>query len=378
MSDRLCVVLPGATRATAGGVALDEKTRSGLAFYRDAWPGEVVAVATKGVPAAGAPAGEDHPGAPVPVEIADPSGVAGLLRHLAPRVTLAPLDPTYAALLDLSGDLVWVADLRERVRWENARLERPRVRDLLSPSLARSGLGLVRRGLRSRRLLERARGVQCNGPDAFDAYRRHSPAPLLYFDTRVRAAETAAAAGSERRRASTLRTAFSGRWIRQKGVLDAVSAVQAMPPGTDVRLAVIGSGPLAEEITSRAGPRVRALGHLDFHGEWVPAMTAETDLMVLPHPQSDSASTFLEAMACGVPVLGYRNHYWEGLLDLSGGGWATSTGDLPALTRRLTELAAAPGELAAARARGLRFAAAHTFEAEFGRRVDHLRKIADR
>ncbi|MEI2819294.1 MAG: hypothetical protein V9E81_03415 [Marmoricola sp.] len=36
-----------------------------------------------------------------------------------------------------------------------------------------------------RPLLQQAQGLQCNGPDTFNAYARYNPNPLKFYDSRI-------------------------------------------------------------------------------------------------------------------------------------------------------------------------------------------------
>jgi len=109
---------------------------------------------------------------------------------------------------------------------------------------------------------------------------------------------------------------FCGRLMEQKGVLDlwaAVSHLRGKFP--DIELALLGSGELEGVLRERFGSEtwcriLPPVGH-----EQVPAEIGCFDLMVLPSkPQLDPAKgdiweeqfghVLLEAMLCGVPVLG--------------------------------------------------------------------------
>jgi glycosyltransferase involved in cell wall biosynthesis len=142
--------------------------------------------------------------------------------------------------------------------------------------------------------------------------------------------------------------------------------------GVPVHLTLLGGGPLEDRLRERPHPAVTVAGRLDFASEWIPFVTDDVDVMVLPHPQGDSASTFLESMSCGTPVAGYANRYWRALHADSGGGWTTPVSDVGALGSLISSLVDDRDEVARARRAGLGFARAHSFDLEFERRVEHL------
>lgn len=373
MSGTLCVVSPGRLAVAGDGcVQVDPKTAAGMEQYAASWPGDVHFVARRGPLDARSqpfewPRPEDLSFA---VSVVD--DVEQAVRALAPAVVLAPLELDNAPLLTLPGRCVLVCDYPLRVRWDNVRLD-PR---LGAVDRLRTAVGLTRRSAVLRRMIRRADGLQCNGPDTYDTYARHSPNPLLYLDTRVTSADVATAVRTPTTDDPVLRLAFSGRWIEQKGVLDAVAVTERLhADGVRVHLTLLGGGPLEDRLRALDHPAVSVVGRLDFAEEWVPLVRDHVDVMVLPHPQGDSASTFLESMSCGTPVAGYDNRYWRSLHATSGGGWTTPVSDTDALATHLAGLADDRDEIARGRGAGLGFAAEHSFDLEFGRRIDHLLSV---
>jgi hypothetical protein len=79
-------------------------------------------------------------------------------------------------------------------------------------------------------------------------------------------------------------------------------------------------------------------------------------------------------MACGVPISGYANEAWAGLVRTSGCGCATPM-DRP---ERLAAIIAAltDREIEQQSLKTLEFAEAHSFENEFRRRMEHFAAVA--
>ena len=348
---------------------VDPKTAAGMERYAATWPGDVHFVARRGLlDERSQPFGWPRP-EELSFDVSVVDDIETTVRRIDPAVVLAPLEPENAPLLAFGAPCVLVCDYPLRVRWDNARLD-----PLLGQvDRLRTAAGLARRALTVRRMAREAVGLQCNGPDTFATYASLSRNPLLYLDTRVTSDDVAAATRRASSTAAPLRLAFSGRWIEQKGVLDAVTVTERLhADGVPVHLTLLGGGPLEARLREHPHPAVTVAGRLDFASEWVPFVTDVVDVMVLPHPQGDSASTFLESMSCGTPVAGYANRYWRSLHADSGGGWTTPVSDTGALADLVASLADDRDEVAHARRAGLDFATAHSFDLEFERRVAHL------
>jgi colanic acid/amylovoran biosynthesis glycosyltransferase len=122
--------------------------------------------------------------------------------------------------------------------------------------------------------------------------------------------------------------------------------------------------------------RTKLRGSLDFKTELVPFITNETDLFVCCHGQGDPSCTYLETMACGVPIIGYCNEAMEGLAQVAGTGWLTPINRPLELAERIAYLYTKPAELVSAAIRSLTFARDHTLEKTFRRRIEHLDLVA--
>jgi len=103
---------------------------------------------------------------------------------------------------------------------------------------------------------------------------------------------------------------YVGRLVRPKGLLDLLEAVAGL--GGEWRLEVVGDGPLREELAARAatlGVAVRVRIRAEVPSTEVPAALAGFDVLVLPSVSTPRwreqfGRVLIEAMACGVPVVG--------------------------------------------------------------------------
>ena len=269
--------------------------------------------------------------------------------------------------------------LKTRLQGMNASTRNPLVR-------LRRSLWQYSQEREQRAAIALADGVQCNGTPTFEAYRDINPSPFLFFDTRVgeemlaperdRAARHARCLAGE-----PLRLVFSGRLIPMKGADHLVPVARELKRlGVPFELSICGGGEQQEEIRQAIdreglGDSVRLLGVLDFKSELVPFVTREADLFVCCHRQGDPSCTYLETMSCGVPIAGYDNEAFEGIVATSGVGWSTPMDRPETLARKIAELHEDRPAIVEAGKRSLDFARQHTFEKTFGRRIEHLKGI---
>ncbi len=233
------------------------------------------------------------------------------------------------------------------------------------------------------RTVRAAAGVQCNGTPTHEAYAPENPNTLLFFDTRTRDADVLSDEALEARlgrvmAGEPLKLAFTGRLDPMKGArhLPAVAAA-LRSRGVPFTMSVCGDGRDAERMRTEIaehglGDQVTMLGVLDFQNELVPFVKEEVDLFVCPHLQGDPSCTYLETMAAGVPIAGFANEAWAGILDRVPAGWRAPLGDTDALATRIAEAHEQRAILAERTRAALTFAREHTYEKSFDRRVAHL------
>jgi glycosyltransferase involved in cell wall biosynthesis len=232
-----------------------------------------------------------------------------------------------------------------------------------------------------------ANGVQCNGTPTYTAYKALTPFPHLFFDTRIEEAMLATSENISARYVGLgsdhpLHLVFSGRLTLMKGV-DHLCLVAAHLRKLGVRfeMSICGDGDWAAQLRKDVdkmdlGDLVRLRGTLDFKTELIPFVTKEAHLFVCCHRQGDPSCTYLETMACGVPIVGYANEALRGLVEASGVGWITAINRPIELAEKIASLYRTPSALLASAHRSQAFAREHTFEKTFRRRVEHLDRVA--
>lgn len=374
----LLFLTPGGMFADRSGrVGLPAKTLSALAEYSKRWDGEVVASSME-MPqfALDSTAGLtwDEDAARVGVRFIRQIHTDKQVSEISPRVVqIQTTAPGLERVFKWGVPLLLTDDNAPAVRTDitllgmEGALGRLRVR-----------VGAVRRQARINRYVRRADGFQCNGFAAGAYYSRIRSDALRFFDHRITAEDVSESVGRTPARSSTLRLGFSGRLVGIKGVellpriaehLDAV--------GLDYSFVVYGEGPLMDELRSgHFAERATLRGFVAFDPEWKELVRDEVDLMVLPHLQGDSSSTYFEAIGMGIPVLGFRNATLTPFVAETGAGWAVPMGDLEAMATRICSLNERRDELDIARIRGLEFMQRHTMEAEFDLRLEHMRGLA--
>jgi glycosyltransferase involved in cell wall biosynthesis len=134
---------------------------------------------------------------------------------------------------------------------------------------------------------------------------------------------------------------FAGRLVASKGLLDLLEAVRAL--AAPVELLLIGDGELRSELEGQAipGSQVRVLDGLSH--DQMAAGYAQLDVLVLPSRTTASwkeqfGRVIVEALWCGVPVVGSDSGEIPWLIELTGGGATFPEGDPAALAGQLAQL----------------------------------------
>jgi colanic acid/amylovoran biosynthesis glycosyltransferase len=227
--------------------------------------------------------------------------------------------------------------------------------------------------------MRKAHSLHCNGYPVYDATQSYNSNSLLYFDSRMSRAliiprdELTARLATRTRR--PLRMLFSGRYEPMKGADDAVRvAVECSRRGLDIEMHFYGQGSLRstmDRLAAQAPP-----GRVHIH-DAVPypelvTISRAFDLFVCCHVQSDPSCTYLESFGAGLPILGYGNRMWQRLSEASGAGLVAPMGRPDKIADDVQRLFSDHDALATMSEKALAFAQAHSYEQEFGKRIDAL------
>lgn len=380
------VLLPSlrASPGHDGRIVMTQKFLNGVAAYARAWPGPVHVLAEISEHATN---DLDHveidpraPDAVVSARPTDPAELADRLRHAAAVLGfLSPYQLDIAQRCQSMGvPLIFTSEYSPRTEKQiaDAGTRNPVLRwrrKLWIDAAERKRIAALRM----------AAGIQCSGTPAYEHYRSYHDNALLFFDNRVPVDSVISAQALELKLADLatgrpLRLVFGGRLIPMKGVLDLPRiALRLRRRGVPFTLDIYGAGQL--EGTLRADIARHALGDsvvlrgvVDFTSGWVPLLKERFDLFICTHPQGDPSSTYPEVMSCGVPIVGYDNEAFTGIVRESRSGWLCRMHDVDAMATTIERLAAARREIADAARLAREFARRHAFEITFSRRARHL------
>ncbi len=241
---------------------------------------------------------------------------------------------------------------------------------------------------KQRRAIARASGVQCNGTPTFRAYQAINQNALLYFDTRV--TEDMLISQTELQEKSTyclenrpLRLLFSGRLLKIKGVDHLIMvAAELKKLGVRFEMSICGDGDLKALMTHQIhvfelSDSVKMMGNLEFKSELVPFVKKNADLFICCHRQGDPSCTYLETMSCGIPIVGYDNEAFAGLVQYSDTGWPVKMNRPDLLAKKIAELDGNRQAIVAESYKAVNFSRQHTFEKTFQRRIDHINTVSE-
>jgi colanic acid/amylovoran biosynthesis glycosyltransferase len=165
-----------------------------------------------------------------------------------------------------------------------------------------------------------------NGMDCYEAYAGYSSNPHLVYDIHVGAdARISDDELSNRLSRSTgpLRLVYAGRVHRDKGVLDWIEALCiAAHNGVEFTATWFGDGPelqATRELTKQVGLASNVIfpGPLDL--SQVMSQLRAFDAFVFCHKTPESPRCLIEALICGLPIIGYDSGYPRGLIRNGGG-----------------------------------------------------------
>jgi glycosyltransferase involved in cell wall biosynthesis len=139
---------------------------------------------------------------------------------------------------------------------------------------------------------------------------------------------------------TTLQAILVGRLISNKGSLDALEGIAtARQEGGDVRLKILGDGPLAEKVRARS-QMSDLRGSVEMIGTVanVEAYMREADVLLRPSWTEGLPLAIIEALACGTPVICSDVPGNTDLVEDGYNGLIYPVGDIEALTDRILRL----------------------------------------
>jgi len=228
-----------------------------------------------------------------------------------------------------------------------------------------------------------ADGLQCNGVAAYNHYHDHLNS-LLYFDTRTRRDSLISESDLSLRlnhlsAGHPIRLAFSGRLIGMKGADHLLRVARKLRDrGVAFHLTIYGKGELEAQMHQdlqhhQLNEQVSMPGSVDFDSQLIPEIKSSVDLYIMLHRQSDPSCTYLETLGCGIPIVGYANKAFAGILNLANVGLSVPMDDIDGVVSAVEQLAADRARLVQLSQAAAKFSRVHSFEDTFSARVAHLR-----
>ncbi|MCB1407537.1 MAG: glycosyltransferase [Rhodobacteraceae bacterium] len=384
----LLMLSPAPLVEVAGGeVVLDVKFVEGMKLHCQLWPGPVRCVLWRDRRSIDDPMRYSvtqlgfelivlDPGAPVPGLLLDESSLvycaADDLKHLnLPE-----------AMRGRIGKLVYSVEQALAGRMAAGIAQHAKMRRRIG-----SVVYNLRKERHLRRALSQADGLHCNGYPAQVAYGRLSDRMLPYLDNRLRTPMIVRATEQEDRArhlqsGAPLRLVWYGMLTPESRIVDILPVAHLLANrGTAFTLELFGTGP--EQGRLRDG--IAALGlssHMrlsepkGFDARLVPHLRQSADVFVSMRRLPTPLSSYVEALGCGLPILGVRNTMWSRLQAVSDAGWVVRRGGAGAMVAAIERLDTDRAAIVAASDRAVSFARANTFESVFARRMTDLRDIA--
>lgn len=217
-----------------------------------------------------------------------------------------------------------------------------------------------------------ADGLQCNGMPTYNDYKKLQNNIVLFFDSRLNEQVIPSEEMILDRykglmtKNRPIRLVFSGRLIDIKGADDLPRIAHFLESrDVDYEMFIFGDGALLSEMKSYANQHklnnIKFLGTVDFDDELVPFISKNADLFLCTHKQSDPSCTYIETFGCGVPILGYNNEAFSGILNVADVGWGVSP-NIEDMGNEIIRLIGDPIQIQEKALQSRDFAISHTFE----------------
>jgi len=181
-------------------------------------------------------------------------------------------------------------------------------------------------------VLERASFVASRSPAAGDLARHHGARGEVALAPHAVPRWTPTTSG----RNGAFTIGFAGRLVPEKGIRELVHATRSL--GAGARLLVVGDGPLRAELEATGAEVVTGLAH-----DEMPSAFARMDVLALPSRSTPKweeqfGRVLVEALACGVPVVGSDSGEIPWVIETTHGGIVVPEGDGDALAGALASL----------------------------------------
>jgi len=181
-----------------------------------------------------------------------------------------------------------------------------------------------------------------HGADCYGAYSKHCKSSHLVHDIHIDIDKHISEADLQHRlntRSGPLRIAYVGKAEPEKGTIDWVQAIASASRETEIEATWFGLGsdlPEAQQLSSALDAPIRFAGRVP-HSELIDSLKT-FDAFVFCHKTLESPRCLIEALACGLPIVGYRSQYPSDLLKDHDGGLLVEKHDPDSLASVIVSL----------------------------------------
>jgi colanic acid/amylovoran biosynthesis glycosyltransferase len=167
-----------------------------------------------------------------------------------------------------------------------------------------------------------------HGMDCFNAYARYCKNPHLVHDVHLEHEDQVSESELEERlaRGEPIKIVYAGRVHKEKGVFDWIRSLSL----TSVNYSAVwyGDGPeleAARQLVAKLGlaDKISFPGALENHSELIRKMK-RFDTFLFCHKTPESPRCLIEALICGLPLIGYDGAFQSDLVQKHEGGILTS------------------------------------------------------
>ncbi|MGB3738824.1 MAG: glycosyltransferase [Pontixanthobacter sp.] len=236
-----------------------------------------------------------------------------------------------------------------------------------------------------RRILSRTSVALLHGNDVYEGSKHLTPNPQLIHNPSVTADDQISNAALEAKKTAAregnpLRITYAGRTEPMKGPLEWLETLRAVrDDGVAFDAMWFGTGSLEATYLDQ----LRELGLQDcvtYGGkvtrEVIYDRLYRTDIFLFCHQTRESPRNLIEALACGVPIVGYHSPYAKDLTARHGGSVLHPVGDTRALANTVAELNRDRDRLAELIGEAARSGAQYTREAALAERAELMLEYA--
>lgn len=218
-----------------------------------------------------------------------------------------------------------------------------------------------------------------HGADCFEAYAKFCRNPHLVHNVHVGPDQHITSEQLSTRLANKgngpLRIVYAGRASPEKGTLDWVRALaHAHKSGLRLQGTWFGDGPelpAAKALAAEMSLPISFPGPIS-HEQLLKDMKGEFDVFVFCHKTLESPRCLIEALACGLPIVGYESQYPRDLVKTNGGAVLTEKNSISSLGEAIATLGR-PNTLAQLSVLARRSASDLTDEAVFAHRAELIK-----